>query len=250
VSYDVDQDDVPDAPSAADLAFAARMAEVHTVIPARVVSYDSAEQRVDVRPMVRRPVPRADGGTLLEDLPMVRSVPVILPGGADFYLHIPLEAGDHVLLLCADSDPARFLETAQPSDPIDHRRHHLAHAFALPVVRPRAQALSPDPGADRLAMGRVGSPPRITINEGEVVVGEEGGPRVVISSSPASLKVGADATQKAARAGSLDAHLAAISADLIAIATAAGTVATNYGETGRAALIISDPIPAEIVEVE
>ena len=234
MSYDVDQDDAPDAATTADLAFAARMAEVHTILPGRVVSYDSAAQRADVRPMVRRPVPRADGGApLLEELPIVRSVPVILPGGAGFLLHIPLQAGDHVLLLCGDLDPARFLETAEPSDPIDHRRHHLAHAYALPVVRPRAQALTPDPGSVVL------------------VIGKNGGPRILVSETPTPrIKVGAGATQKATRATSLDVHLAAISADLIAIATAAGTVAANYGAAGRAALLVSDPIAATLVEIE
>lgn len=233
MSYDVDQDDVPDAASAGDLAFAARMAEVHTVLPGRVVAYDSTTQRVDVRPVVRRPIPRADGGVLLEELPVVRSVPIVLPGGAGFLLHIPLEAGDHVLLLCADLDPARFLETSEPSDPVDHRRHHLAHAFALPVVRPRADVLTPDPGSAAL------------------IIGKNGGPRILIASAPTPrIKVGSGATQKVARADNLDAHLAAISADLAAIATAAGTAATNYGAAGRAALIGSSPIPATIVEVE
>lgn len=233
MSYDVDLDDVPDAASAADLAFAARMAEVHTILPGRVVSYDSATQRVDVRPMVRRPVPRADGGVLLEELPIVRSVPVVLPGGGGFHVYIPLAAGDHVLLLCGDLDPARFLDTSEPSDPVDHRRHHLAHAFALPVVRPRADAIAPDPGPVVMVLGR------------------ESGPRVLISETPTPrIKAGANATQKAARAGSLDAHLAAISADLVAIAAAAGTVATNYGATGRAGLVLSDPIAATLVEVE
>ena len=198
----VDEDDDVSLADLLELARESHAAELHTGMPARVVSYDASAQRADVRPVVQRTVPRVDGGTHLEDLPVIRSVPVIWPGGGGFAIHCPLAAGDDVYLLIPEQDPQAFLESGSPGAPIDHRRHHLAGAFALPVVRHRARAIS-GAGANELLIGRDGGT----------------GPAVRVGTS--TIKIGRNATAKAARADNLDAHLAAISADLDIIAAAA-----------------------------
>lgn len=199
---DVDEDDRLDAATLAELSHQARMAEVHTAIPGRVVSYDAATQRADVRPLVQRTVPRVDGGVLLEELPVVRSVPVLHPRAGGFFVHLPIAAGDDVLLVMSEADPARYLSTGQPGAPIDHRRHHLAHAFAIPGVHPEAGALA---AGDALA--------------GELVLGREGtGPLVRVTDDV--IKLGRNATDKAAMATPTNARLDAIELALNAFSSA------------------------------
>lgn len=206
---DVDQDDRIDEATLGALAHLARMAEVHTAIPGRVERYDAATQRADVQPLVQRAVPRVDGGTLLESLPVVRSVPVLWPHAGGYFVHLPLAAGDDVLLVVSEVDPSRYLESGQPGAPIDRRRHHLSHAFAIPGVHPNAGALV---AGDAL--------------EGELVIGREGeGPLVRVTES--AIKIGRNATEKAAKAAPTAARLTALEGAINALVNA--TPAANDG---------------------
>lgn len=225
----IDEDDDVSLEALLALARESWMAEVHTALPARVVSYDGTTQLADVRPLVRRAVPRVDGGTLLEELPIVRAVPVLWPGGGGFFVHLPLTAGDDVLLVIAEADPSRYQATGEASDPVDHRRHHLAHAYAIPVVRPRTR-------------------PILSTSESYLSLGLDDGTTIQVGNGV--LRLGAAPVSKAARADNVGEHLAAISADLEVIAAAAMSTAANYGTAAKTVLDGSKPIACNIVEVE
>jgi hypothetical protein len=219
---DVDQDDRLDAATLAELAHAARMAEVHTAIPGRVTSY--ADGRADVQPLVQRAVPRVDGGTLLEDLPVVRSVPVLMPRAGGYFVHLPLEAGDDVLLVISEADPARYLSSGQAGAPIDRRRHHLAHAFAIPGAVPDSAVLEPtDAIAGELVLGKVGSGPLIRV-------------------SGTLVKIGRNALEPAAKAPTTNARLAALE-NVVSAFVAATPVAMDGGAALQTAtaLVWNDP---------
>lgn len=228
---EIDADDDVTLTDLLEMARESWHAELHTALPGRVVSYDVDTQRADVRPVVQRTVPRVDGGTALEDLPTIRSVPVLWPGGGGFCFHAPLAAGDDVMLLVPEQDPQQFLETGQASAPLDHRRHHLAGAFALPLIRSRARRIE---GA----------------SASELVIGHDDGSGPAIRVTASAIKVGRNATAKAVRADNLGTHLAAIADDLDTIATAASVTATSYGSIAKAALDLASPIAATVAEVE
>lgn len=232
---DVDQDDVIDAATLAELGHTARMAEVHTAIGARVISRSGGT--VDVRPLVQRAVPRVDGGVLLEDLPVVRSVPIVWPRGGGFFVELPLEAGDDVLLVCSEADLGRYLDTGEAGAPIDHRRHHLASAVAFPGLVPFSAMLADtDAIPGELVLGKVGSGPLLRI-------------------SGTTIKIGRNAVGKAANADALGSHLDAIAATLAVLAAAITPSpipepTLQYGPTAKALLDISSPVPATVAEVE
>jgi hypothetical protein len=162
----VDRDDDLSREDLAELERRAFAEELHTALPGRVESYDAATQTADVRPMVRRALPNVEGTTTPEDMPIVRSVPVVWPRVGSWFLHMPLEAGDSVLLVCLERDAARWRQTGDVSDPIDHRQHHLAHAVAVPGLFPRAAALSGLP-AGKLAIGKSGG---LTMTIGDTTI--------------------------------------------------------------------------------
>jgi len=129
--------------------------ELHTALPGRVVRYDAEAQTADVEPMIRRALRGTDGTTVRETMPVIRAVPLCWPRAGGFFVHMPLAAGDFVLLVCCERDLARWRQAGEASDPIDRRHHHLAHAVAIPGVYPRTRQLTDTP-SDALVIGREG----------------------------------------------------------------------------------------------
>lgn len=194
--------------------------ELHTALPARVERYVSGEQVADVTPLVRRVLRRNDGSRVSEAMPTCRAVPLVWPRAGSWFLHMPLSAGDTVLLICCERDIARWRTTGELSDPVDTRAHHLSHAIAVPGIYPRSSALSDTP-TDALVIGRQGGSTIRIREDGQVHVA---GADTLVLASP------------------LDAHLDAISADLEVIAAAASVTAANYGTAAKAVLDAAQPI--------
>lgn len=124
-------------------ALDSRAGDVWTSFPARVKSYDAADQTAELEPMIKRPVPLDDGTWTSEALPILPTVKVQFPrgGGGTVAITWPLEAGDCVLVHVAIYSFAAWLRTGEPGDPGDLRIHHLSNAFAVPGVAPNDQTL-------------------------------------------------------------------------------------------------------------
>lgn len=146
----------------------ADLEELSVAMPGRVESYDAEAQVADVTPLVRRVISRDDGRIVTQQLATVRAVPVCWPRAGSWYLHMPLTAGDSVLLVCCDRDPSRWRSSGLVSDPPDRRTHHLAHAVAIPGVYPRTRELADTP-TDELVLGYDGG---ATVRIKRIVTGE------------------------------------------------------------------------------
>lgn len=116
--------------------------ELHTALPGRIERYNATEQTADIVPLIKRALGRDDGTIGYEVMPTVRAVPVIWPRSGSWFLHMPLAAGDSVLLVCCERDLARWRQTGDVSPPLDVRHHHLAHAVAIPGLFPRGREIS------------------------------------------------------------------------------------------------------------
>lgn len=117
--------DEPDWPSILRGVQDKLQARLHTALPGIVKTYNSATQRADVLPAVQ-----VDGVTL----PLLPDVPVAWPGGAAGFLHVPLAAGDTVMLLFSEEDFSQWHVTGSVSAPAVLQRHGL-HAIAIPGLR-------------------------------------------------------------------------------------------------------------------
>jgi hypothetical protein len=189
----------------------AREEELHTALPGRIESYDAAAQVADVTPLIRRAVPRADGGTLAEPMPTIRAVPVVWPRAGDWFLHMPLAPGDTVLLVCCERDLARWRQTGELSDPVDRRAHHLAHAVAIPGVYPRTEPLNDTP-IDKLVIGKQFSG-----------IGEPAIPVLTVRIGPFDIKLGTESASDFVALASL------VAAELAKIQTTLGTGSAPVG---------------------
>lgn len=177
---------------------------LHTALPGRVESYDPATQRADVQPLIRRRVPVA--GTdrqqwAYEDLPLIPSARVIHPRAKAAFIHLPITRGDMVLLVFCETGIGHWeAGDGSISDAGDERRHHLAHAVAIPGFFPASNNIE-----------------GISEANGEhLIIGVDGGARVAlrpngdvqIDTTGTITLAGAGAAQFMARADRVDAAIA------------------------------------------
>lgn len=130
---------------------------VHVALPGKVESYDSLLQKADVKPLVKHPVVYRDGTTDLDELPIIRGVPLVFPRAGGFFLSLPVAKGDTVLLVfCERSlDEWMFSTGDVDVDPDDTRKHDISDAVAIPGLFPFAKALKPtDSSGTDMKMGR------------------------------------------------------------------------------------------------
>lgn len=114
--------------AALDAYMSAWQTGVHTSIPGTVSSYDAGTHRAKVIPSVRLLM---DNGLKIE-LPELLDVPVIFPAAKSFDLEFPLDKGDGVLLIFAESDIASWKKGADPATPDSPSRFSLDASVAIP----------------------------------------------------------------------------------------------------------------------
>lgn len=106
----------------------------HVCLPARVEKYDHTQQRVEVKPLLRRAY--ADGE--VEGMPVVVNVPLIWPRSGGAQMTFPVKKGDTVMIVMADRSLDRWLSQGGEVTPDDRRQHDLSDAIAVPGLVPFA----------------------------------------------------------------------------------------------------------------
>lgn len=111
---------------------AARQGHLYTMVPARIVSYDSTSQTCAVELSVRRPYQRE----VSTDIVSVLDVPVAFYYGHDWVIASTLKQGDAVLLVCPMYDIENWLNGDRDKiyDASGYQFHNLDGAFAFPVA--------------------------------------------------------------------------------------------------------------------
>lgn len=146
---------VSDTPDIADViadAIDSRLLDVHTMVPAKVETYDAAKQVADVTPMIKRVLRTVSGGRVAEDLPTIPCVPVSQLRAGVFFVNVPVSAGTTGMLVFAETSIDRWRATGERVDPADARRHGLSGAVFVPGLAPSADALA-DASATDMRMG-------------------------------------------------------------------------------------------------
>lgn len=111
------------------------MLNVHTTLPAIVISFDADERTVTAQPTIQRVFSEGEGLSGAHNLPPCVDVPVVFPMGGGYELTFPVSAGDECLLIFAERCIDGWFTTGQPTPPQDYRRHDLSDAFAIVGVR-------------------------------------------------------------------------------------------------------------------
>lgn len=133
--------------AALDSYMAAWAAGVHTALPAKVSRYDEKTHRARVVPSVRHLM---DNGMVIE-LPELLDVPVIFPAAKSFDLEFPLDKGDPVLLIFAETDIASWKTGTKLATPDTASRFSLDASVAIPGL-----AAKPVQGRARITIDKNG----------------------------------------------------------------------------------------------
>jgi hypothetical protein len=115
---------------------------VHTSLIGKV-SVVNDDYTVDVQPLVKRAVVKADNsGIIYRELPILPSVPVASGRSGKAEVYMRLEQGDLVEVRFSMFSMEELLNTDQsdPIEPQDHRMHALEDAVAFPVMLGNAPA--------------------------------------------------------------------------------------------------------------
>lgn len=137
----------PEIAEALEAILNSRMTDVNTCFPAEIVSYSASSQTATIKPMVNRPQLSSDINEYedeYETIPNIPNVPVVHPRGANCSIHIPLQAGDSVLVVVTQNDMSQWRATGRQSDPQTGLTHDLTSCFAIPGAFHSRQKLGSD----------------------------------------------------------------------------------------------------------
>lgn len=111
------------------------MLNLHTALPAIIISFDADERTVTAQPTIQRVFSEGEGLSGAHNLPPCVDVPVVFPMGGGYELTFPVNAGNECLLIFAERCIDGWFTTGQPTPPQDYRKHDLSDAFAIVGVR-------------------------------------------------------------------------------------------------------------------
>lgn len=154
-------------PSLAELlieAINARIAELHTGLPAQVVAFDEDAQTCDVQPLLLHAIVGEDGARDTERYPQISNVPIHYPSAGGWSLIFPLKPDDIVFLTFAERSIDRWLESSgdREIDPEHSRKHDLSDAVCIPGIRPRRKPIE--------ALATLGDDCRLGWNDGDPAI--------------------------------------------------------------------------------
>lgn len=152
---------------------------MHTAMPAVVVSYDAAAKTANVKPACWQPVkvtgehPSDEKGFTYVELPTIPDVPVAFPSGGGFYVVFPLQPGDAVFLVFSETPMGEYLLNGTVgAKPLDTRRHSLGYPMAIPGgARPDSKAIA-DSSATDLIVGKDGTDSQIKVSATDIQIGK------------------------------------------------------------------------------
>lgn len=130
---------------------------VDDMLPARVIQYDRATNRVQVQPLVAvvttagQKVSRAQ----------IASLPVLQLGGGGFVLSFPLKPGDLGWIKANDRDLSLFLSAYREAPPNTARLHSFSDALFVPDVMHGYAIAGED--ADNVTLQKLDGSARVTV---------------------------------------------------------------------------------------
>lgn len=135
----------PSLPNIIEMAIDKKLLDVHTCIPGKVEKYDATQQKADIKPLVKAPLFLDDDGDVeveVESLPVIPDVPIGWPRGGGFFMSLPIEKGDFVLLVFAERSIDNYLAgSGSEVDPVVDNRFDLSDAVAIPGFAPFKRAI-------------------------------------------------------------------------------------------------------------
>lgn len=151
--------------SAVDVQTEQSIKNIHTSLPAAVVSFNAAAQTVTLAAMVKQLM--IDGATV--NVPPLMDVPVSFPRGGGFAVTFPLKPGDEGIALFSERCIDGWYTSGKATEPLDYRYHDLSDAMFVPGICSQPNALGGFFN-DGLSLQTVGGDTFIRIKAGEILI--------------------------------------------------------------------------------
>lgn len=128
--------------------------DLYVALPCRVLSYDSATQLADLQPNIKRKVLGSEGSLVEDAFPVLANVPVAFPRAGDWFMSMPVTAGDNMLVVFSSRSFEDWRDTGLEIVADDIRSHPLNGAIAIPCnLYPKTDALG-NAHASKLVVGK------------------------------------------------------------------------------------------------
>lgn len=162
------------------------LTDVHTCLPAVVVTYYPETQTADIQPALKK---KYDDGTLTTR-PVIPSVPVQFLAAGQFSFTFPVKKGDDVWVFFSERSLERWKAESGIVDPKDSRKFHLSDAaFCVPTKgRDISKIAGVDSGKVRLVNGKS----EIELNENGEIIVKSTDNRIFLKNSKSSVEIQSD----------------------------------------------------------
>ena len=125
--------------------------EVHTCLPAVVISVDNTNHLIDAQITIKRKI-----NDELVLLPVLQGVPIRHLRASIFSITMPIKANDHVMILCSERSIDTWLTEGGLQNPYDVRKFSLSDAFAIPMMYSQPEIATEPIDADNLQIKLTG----------------------------------------------------------------------------------------------
>jgi hypothetical protein len=106
-----------------------RLTDLHTAMPGKVSSYDSASGLATIEPQLKR---KYIGDEDPITLPLIVNVPVMHPRTSKAHIRLPVSVGDQGMIFWSERSMDLWLEQGRAVDPEDDRKFSLSDAVFHP----------------------------------------------------------------------------------------------------------------------
>ena len=138
---------------------------LHTALPAKVVSFDQANQTVTLAIQIKMQLADGTGA----DIPPLVDVPVSFPRGGGFAVTFPLKAGDEGMAIFSERCIDGWWRNGSASAPLDFRLHDLSDAMFIPGICSVPKAIG-EFFTDGLSMQTLDGSTYIRIKNGSILI--------------------------------------------------------------------------------
>ncbi|MCK3654212.1 baseplate protein [Pasteurellaceae bacterium Macca] len=104
--------------------------QIHTALPAKVVTFNPANQTVTLAVQIKQLL--MDNQKV--DIPPLVDVPVSYPRGGGFCVTFPLQAGDEGMVIFSERCIDGWWQSGHASEPLDIRFHDLSDGMFIPGI--------------------------------------------------------------------------------------------------------------------
>lgn len=121
-----------------------KLSAVHTTTIGVIESFDPDKQIADIRPAIKRILTEETRDSIIytsEEYPLLVNVPVVFPGGGDWFLTFPVKKGDECLIFSMERSIGKWKKNGGVQDP-SHYKRKLSFKDAVAMVGIQSQSSS------------------------------------------------------------------------------------------------------------